>query len=115
MALRTLGSLRSGEMCRNARRSWATRRWRRSASARGAGIIIRGARSCSQTVSKPSETDSSRGHSRTSARSARNISRACSSRAASAESSSGECCRIRLDWYSSSRRSCFSRSEMYAR
>ena len=32
-----------------------------------------------------------------------------------AESSSGECCRIRLDWYRSSSRSCFSRSATYAR
>ena len=77
----------------------------------GGGPSSSGSRSCSQTVSRPSSTVSSRGHSSTSARSARNISRACSSRAASAESSSGECWRIRLDWYSSSSRSCFSRSE----
>ena len=37
IALRISGSPRSGEMWRNARRSCATRRWRRSASASGAG------------------------------------------------------------------------------
>ena len=42
MALRISGSLRSGEMWRKARRSCATRRCRRSASASGRGTIING-------------------------------------------------------------------------
>ena len=49
------------------------------------------------------------------ASSARNIARACSNRAIRAESSSGECWKIRDDWYRSSSRSCFSRSDTYAR
>ena len=65
------------------------------------GIIVRVGPSWLAVVSRPSSLPS-RGHSTSSARSARNISRACSSSAPSAESSSGECWRIRLDWYSSS-------------
>ena len=69
-----------------------------SGDVRRPGTIARGSRPSIARRPEGVLADRPRGWRRTSARSARNIIRACSRRATIAESSSGECWRIRPDW-----------------
>ena len=81
---------------KNARRSASSRRVTGSLASQATGTITSGGAPWWEVVrSAPTAPWAWR---TTSATSARNMSRAWSSSATSAESSSGECCRIRLDW-----------------